>query len=76
MLSEAAQERALRGLDTVWIIVVAHLVTAALILPYVVYLGIWPTPYFAGQSLSRQSEDRDAFSGHALLPLSDQLGGS
>jgi drug/metabolite transporter, DME family len=35
--------RALRGLETVWIVAVAHLVTAALIFPYVVYLNRWPT---------------------------------
>ncbi len=44
--------RALRGLDTVWIVAVAHLVTAACIFPYVAYLGIWPTatqlPVLAG----------------------------
>lgn len=36
--------RSLRGLDTVWIVAVAHLVTAALIFPYVAYLNAWPTP--------------------------------
>jgi len=44
--------RALRGLDTVWIVAVAHLVTAALIFPVVVYLDTWPTmrqlPVLAG----------------------------
>ncbi len=34
--------RALRALDTVWIVAVAHLVTAAAIFPYVVYLDAWP----------------------------------
>ena len=47
--------RALRGLDTVWIVAVAHLVTAALIFPYVVYLNEWPTmvqlPVLAGFGL-------------------------
>ncbi|REK18179.1 MAG: DMT family transporter [Planctomycetota bacterium] len=36
--------RALRALDTVWIVAVAHLVTAVLIFPYVAYLNVWPTP--------------------------------
>lgn len=44
--------RSLRGLDAVWIVVVAHLVTAAAILPYMLYLDIWPTgtqlPVLAG----------------------------
>jgi drug/metabolite transporter (DMT)-like permease len=44
--------RALRGLDTVWIVAVAHLVTAACIFPYVAWLDIWPTtsqlPVLAG----------------------------
>jgi drug/metabolite transporter, DME family len=35
--------RALRGLDTVWIVAVAHLVTAVLIFPCVLYLDTWPT---------------------------------
>jgi drug/metabolite transporter (DMT)-like permease len=47
--------RALRGLDTVWIVAVAHLVTAALIFPYVVYLNEWPSkwqlPVLAGFGL-------------------------
>ncbi len=47
--------RSLRGLDTVWIVAVAHLVTAAAIFPYVVYLDIWPTvpqlPVLAGFGL-------------------------
>jgi len=45
----------LRGLDTVWIVAVAHLVTAVCIFPYVAYLGIWPTtsqyPVLAGFGL-------------------------
>ena len=44
--------RALRGLDTVWIVAVALLFTAACIFPYVVYVGIWPSatqlPVLAG----------------------------
>jgi drug/metabolite transporter, DME family len=47
--------RSLRGLDTVWIVAVAHLVTAAVIFPYVVYLDVWPTtaqlPVLAGFGL-------------------------
>jgi drug/metabolite transporter (DMT)-like permease len=47
--------RALRGLDTVWIVAVAHLVTAAAIFPYVAYLDQWPTirqlPVLAGFGL-------------------------
>jgi drug/metabolite transporter (DMT)-like permease len=47
--------RALRGLDTVWIVAVAHLVTAAAIFPYVAYLNEWPTmsqlPVLAGFGL-------------------------
>jgi drug/metabolite transporter, DME family len=47
--------RALRGLDTVWIVAVAHFVTAVLILPYVVYINVWPTlaqwPVLAGFGL-------------------------
>lgn len=35
--------RALRGLDTVWIVAVAHLFTAVCIFPYVAWLGVWPT---------------------------------
>lgn len=38
--------RALRAQDAVWLVAVAHLATAAMMLPYVVYLGIWPS---AGQ---------------------------
>lgn len=34
--------RALRGLDTVWIVALAHLVTAAMIFPFIVYQGVWP----------------------------------
>ncbi|HTM52836.1 MAG TPA: DMT family transporter [Pirellulales bacterium] len=44
--------RSLRGLETVWIVAVAHLATAALIFPYVVVRGIWPSmlqlPVLAG----------------------------
>lgn len=36
--------RALRGLETVWIVAVAHLVTAVAILPYVIWANVWPTP--------------------------------
>lgn len=47
--------RSLRGLDTVWIVAIAHLVTAGAILPYVVYLNEWPTapqlPVLAGFGL-------------------------
>jgi drug/metabolite transporter, DME family len=47
--------RSLRGLDTVWIVAAAHLVTAAAIFPYVVYLNEWPTtwqwPVLAGFGL-------------------------
>jgi drug/metabolite transporter (DMT)-like permease len=47
--------RALRGLDTVWIVALAHLVTAAAIFPYVAWLGIWPSagqlPVLAGFGL-------------------------
>lgn len=47
--------RALRGLDTVWIVAVAHLVTAAVIFPYMLYLNAWPTmvqlPVLAGFGL-------------------------
>jgi drug/metabolite transporter (DMT)-like permease len=47
--------RALRGLDTVWVVAVAHLVTAAAIFPYVAYLNEWPTlaqlPVLAGFGL-------------------------
>jgi DME family drug/metabolite transporter len=38
--------RALRHYETVWIVAVAHLVTAAAIFPYVLYLDRWPS---AGQ---------------------------
>ena len=44
--------RALRALDTVWIVALAHLVTATCIFPYILYLGIWPStsqlPVLAG----------------------------
>jgi drug/metabolite transporter (DMT)-like permease len=47
--------RALRGLDTVWIVAVAHLVTAAVIFPYVAWVGTWPSagqlPVLAGFGL-------------------------
>jgi drug/metabolite transporter (DMT)-like permease len=35
--------RALRSLDTVWIVAVAHLFTAVCLFPYVACLGVWPT---------------------------------
>jgi drug/metabolite transporter (DMT)-like permease len=34
--------RALRDQDSVWLIVVSHLATATLMLPYIVWLNIWP----------------------------------
>jgi drug/metabolite transporter (DMT)-like permease len=34
--------RALRSFETVWVVAFAHLVTAAALLPYVVYLNQWP----------------------------------
>src|SRR6185295_17598234 len=37
--------RALRDFDSAWLVVVNHLVTAAILLPYVVYRNIWPTPW-------------------------------
>ncbi len=47
--------RALRHLDAVWIVAVAHLATAAALLPVVVYLGRWPSavqwPVLAGFGL-------------------------
>lgn len=47
--------RSLRALDTVWIVVVAHLFTVCALLPYVAYLGIWPSagqlPVLAGFGL-------------------------
>ncbi len=47
--------RALRGLDTVWVVAVAHLVTAALIFPYIAWLDVWPSatqlPVLAGFGL-------------------------
>ncbi len=39
--------RSLRTVDSAWLISLNHLVTAALLLPYVIYQGIWPT---AGQA--------------------------
>jgi drug/metabolite transporter, DME family len=35
--------RHLRAIDSVWLVIVVHLATAALLLPYVLYLGIAPT---------------------------------
>jgi drug/metabolite transporter (DMT)-like permease len=35
--------RALRGINSVWIVAVAHLFTACAILPAVVYLDVWPS---------------------------------
>jgi drug/metabolite transporter, DME family len=35
--------RALRGINAVWIVAVAHLFTASAILPAVVYLDVWPS---------------------------------
>jgi drug/metabolite transporter (DMT)-like permease len=47
--------RALRGMDTVWIVAIAHLFTAAAIFPYVAYTGLWPSggqwPVLAGFGL-------------------------
>ncbi len=47
--------RALRSHDSVWLIVVSHLATAAVMLPYIVWLNIWPTasqlPVLAGFGL-------------------------
>ncbi len=44
--------RALREVDSVWIVSLALLVTAACAFPYVVYIGVWPTaaqyPVLAG----------------------------
>ena len=36
--------RSLRQYDAVWLVAVSHLATAVMMLPYVLYLGIWPTP--------------------------------
>jgi drug/metabolite transporter (DMT)-like permease len=36
--------RALRSEDAVWLVVVNHLVTALVILPYIIHKGLWPTP--------------------------------
>ncbi len=36
--------RWLRQYDAVWLVAVSHLATAAMMLPYVLYLGVWPTP--------------------------------
>ncbi|MBI3837898.1 MAG: EamA family transporter, partial [Planctomycetia bacterium] len=35
--------RALRGQDSVWLVTVTHLATAAVIFPYVAYLNEWPS---------------------------------
>jgi DME family drug/metabolite transporter len=35
--------RALRSHDSVWLIVVSHLATAAVMLPYVAYVNVWPS---------------------------------
>jgi drug/metabolite transporter (DMT)-like permease len=35
--------RALRGHDAVWLVAVSHLATAAVMLPYVIWLNIWPS---------------------------------
>ena len=35
--------RALRGQDSVWLVAVTHLATAAIIFPYVAYLNVWPS---------------------------------
>ena len=35
--------RALRRLDSAWLISLNHLVTAGLLLPYILYLGVWPS---------------------------------
>lgn len=47
--------RALRGMDTVWIVAIAHLFTAAAIFPYVLSTGVWPSgvqwPVLAGFGL-------------------------
>jgi drug/metabolite transporter (DMT)-like permease len=40
--------RALRHLDSAWLIALNHLVTAVLLLPFVLYHRIWPTPAQAG----------------------------
>ena len=47
--------RALRGLETFWIVAVAHLFTAFAIFPFVVYVDVWPSlgqlPVLAGFGL-------------------------
>ncbi len=47
--------RALRGLETFWIVAVAHLFTALAIFPFVVYVDVWPSlgqlPVLAGFGL-------------------------
>jgi drug/metabolite transporter, DME family len=35
--------RHLRAIDSVWLVVIVHLATAIILLPYVIYLGIVPT---------------------------------
>ena len=37
--------RHLRDEDTAWLIALNHLVAAAIMLPYIVYLNVWPTPW-------------------------------
>ena len=37
--------RDLRGEDAAWLVAVNHLVTAAIISPYVIYQGLWPTSW-------------------------------
>ncbi|MEX0978159.1 MAG: DMT family transporter [Pirellulales bacterium] len=67
--------RALRGLDTVWIVAAAHLVTAAVIFPYVVYLNIWPTmtqlPVLAGFGLLQMALPY-VFFARGLLAITSQ----
>jgi drug/metabolite transporter (DMT)-like permease len=67
--------RALRGLDTVWIVSVAHLVTAALILPVVCYAGIWPSgaqlPVLAGFGLFQMALPY-VFFGRGLRAITSQ----
>jgi drug/metabolite transporter (DMT)-like permease len=67
--------RALRGLDTVWIVAVAHLVTAAAIFPLVAYAGIWPTaaqvPVLAGFGLFQMALPY-VFFGRGLRAITSQ----
>jgi len=37
--------RALRDFDSAWLVVVNHLLTAAILLPYILVRNIWPTPW-------------------------------